>query len=539
MVALSHLILMPIIIPLATVVATLLLGSDRSREMNIGLNLFSAVVQVAFAAILVAQFANTAAPGHVLSYPLGNWPIPFGIVLVADRTAALMVLTTAILGLAAMTYATARWHKAGPSFFPLFQTLLMGLNGAYLTGDLFNLFVFFEVLLAASYGLALHSGGSARVRAALHYIAVNLVASFLFLIGAAIIYGTTGTLNMADLARVIPSIAAEDRGLFEAGAAILGVAFLIKAGMWPLSFWLPPTYSAAAPPIAAVFVVMTKVGVYVILRLSLLLFGSEAGTSAGFGHDVLFAGGIVTIAFASFGALAAQSTGRMASYLVLVSSGTLLAATGYQQQGVTAGALLYLVSSTFATGALFLLADLIDRIRIAGADVLAVTMEIYGEDGEAIDEEEEEEGIMIPATTTLLGISFAVAAVLLAGLPPFAGFLAKFGMLASALAPGVDTKAWWITGALVLSGLGILIAMARSGINIFWATVIEAPAAVRLAEILPILVLLALCISMTAFAGPLIGYLDQAADLLHNPAGYVSAVLETPLVTMAGAEGTP
>src|SRR5690606_24002390 len=123
------------------------------------------------------------------------------------------------------------------------------LNGAFLTGDLFNLFVFFELLLAASYGLALYGGGRNRVRAAMHYIVVNLVASFLFLFGVALIYATTGTLNMADIARVLPEVAAEDRGLFEAGAAILGIAFLIKAGAWPLHFWLPNTYSSAAPPV--------------------------------------------------------------------------------------------------------------------------------------------------------------------------------------------------------------------------------------------------------------------------------------------------
>src|SRR5690606_28691469 len=141
----------------------------------------------------------------------------------ADRLSALMVMLTAIVGICAATYSFARWHAAGPSFHSLFQFLLMGLNGAFLTGDLFNLFVFFEVLLAASYGLALHGSGVARVKSGVHYIAINLAASSLFLIGVALIYGVTGTLNLADLAAKVPLVAESDRGLLEAGAGILGV----------------------------------------------------------------------------------------------------------------------------------------------------------------------------------------------------------------------------------------------------------------------------------------------------------------------------
>ena len=169
---------------------------------------------------------------------------------------------------------------------------MMGLGGAFLTGDLFNLFVFFEVTLAASYGLLLHGSGAFRVRSGLHYISINLAASLLFLIGVSLIYGITGTLNMADLAVRLPGLAAEDRMLLQAGAAILGIAFLVKAGMWPLGFWLPSAYMAAAAPVAAIFVVLTKVGVYVLLRLSLLLFGSPAGELTGFGGTALLWGGI-------------------------------------------------------------------------------------------------------------------------------------------------------------------------------------------------------------------------------------------------------
>ena len=149
----------------------------------------------------------------------------------------------------------------------------MGLNGAFLTGDLFNLFVFFEVLLAASYGLALHGSGLTRVKGGLYYIAVNLVSSLLFLIGVSLLYGVSGTLNMADLAMRIPTVAPGDRALLEAGAGILGIAFLVKAGTWPLCFWSPPSYAPASPPVASVFALLTKLGAYIVLRLWLLLSG--------------------------------------------------------------------------------------------------------------------------------------------------------------------------------------------------------------------------------------------------------------------------
>ena len=273
----------------------------------------------------------------------------------------------------------------------------MGLNGAFLTGDLFNLFVFFEVLLAASYGLSLHGSGSLRVRAGLHYIAINLAASLLFLIGVSLIYGVTGTLNMADLAKRVPDLAAEDAALLAAGAAILGVAFLVKAGVWPLNFWLPTTYAAAAAPVAAMFAIMSKVGVYVVLRLWTLVFGPEARPARRVRRRWLLVGGMLTIAFGTVGVLASQSLPRLAGCSVLVSSGTLLAAIGTGSGAVIGAALFYLVSSTLGIAALFLLVELVERLRGPGADVLAVTMEAYG-DGDDEDLDETRVGVAIPAT---------------------------------------------------------------------------------------------------------------------------------------------
>jgi multicomponent K+:H+ antiporter subunit D len=235
-----------------------------------------------------------------------------------------------------------------------------------LTGDLFNLFVFFEVMLAASYGLQLHGSGWPRVRSGLHYIAVNLLASSLFLVGLAVIYGVVGTLSMADVAKKIALVPPGDRGLLHAGTAVLAVAFLVKAAVWPLNAWLVPAYSATSAPVAALFALMTKVGVYVLLRLWTLLFSEAAGPSMHFGRPVLLYGGLATIAFGAIGLMASQRLGRVASFSIVVSSGTLLAALGMGTAALTSAALFYLLSATLAVSSLFLLVELIERVGSEG-----------------------------------------------------------------------------------------------------------------------------------------------------------------------------
>ncbi|SCD24982.1 monovalent cation/H+ antiporter subunit D [Brucella inopinata] len=528
----THLVVAPIVLPLITA-AVLLLFDERRRRLKMAISFVSTVCLIAIAITLVCM-ASEKAPEAIV-YLIGNWPAPFGIVLVLDRLAALMLVLASLLGLAALSFSFASWHKASPHFHTIFQLLLMGLNGAFLTGDLFNLFVFFEVMLAASYGLALHGSGPARVKAGMHYIAVNLVASSLFLIGVSLIYGVTGTLNMADLAQRISHVAAQDRMLLEAGAAVLGVAFLIKAGMWPLNFWLAPTYTAAAAPVAAVFAIMSKVGIYVLLRLSPLMFGISAGSSYGFGNDWLYFGGMITLAFGLIGVVASQAMGRLASYSILVSSGTLLAAIGSGNTAMTGAALFYMVSSTLTIAAFFLLIELVERGQDAAANVLAVTMEAYGDDEE--EEDEEEVGTVLPATLAILGTCFCICAILLIGLPPFSGFLAKFLILtavfngdgsAPQLTAPVSAASWVLVSLILLSGLSALIAMTRTGIRTFWASLEGNVPRVLVREVVPIAGLLGVCLALTVAAGPTMRYMDETARSLHNPDDYINSVLRAP-----------
>jgi multicomponent K+:H+ antiporter subunit D len=525
----SHLIIVPIVLPLLA--GSVMLFIDERRRWLRGTIGLLATLAVTAAGILLLDAAGAAGAGEPLQvYRVGDWPAPFAIVLVLDRLSALMVVLAGVLALASLVFALARWHRAGVNYHPLFQFLLMGLNGAFLTGDLFNLFVFFEVALAASYGLVLYGVGIARIKAGMHYIVVNLSASFLFLLGVSLIYGVTGTLNMADLAVRVPEIGPGDRMLLEAGAALLGIAFVIKAGMWPLCLWLPAAYTAAAPPVAAVFAIMTKVGIYVVLRLSLLLFGAGAGASAGFGSEWLLYGGMATIAFGILGVLAAQDTARIAAFAVLISSGTLLAAAGTSRVDVTAGALFYLVSSTLAVSALFLLIELVERGREFGAHILAVSREaLLDETEEEGQDEEGEVGIPVPATMALLGISFLACAVLLAGLPPLSGFIAKFALLSGLLQPagteGADGATWAFAGLVILSGLAVIIAMTRAGIHSLWDD--RSVPRVRVIEMAPVAALLLLCAVLTVRAGPAMHYLEATARALHDPAHYVRGVLAT------------
>ncbi|WP_424682140.1 monovalent cation/H+ antiporter subunit D [Frateuria sp. YIM B11624] len=518
----AHLLVWPIVLPLVVGALQLLLGERRRGAVAL-LGAASCVALVLLAAALMLQVGTGDAVAAV--YRIGDWPARFGIVLVADRLSALMLLLTAVLALALLPCALARWRQPGGPVQPLAQFLLMGLNGAFLTGDLFNLFVFFEVLLAASYGLALHRPGARRVSAGMHYIVVNLLASMLFLVGVSLIFGVTGTLNMAALAKLVPQVPQNTRALLHAGAAILGIAFLVKAAMWPLGFWLPRTYAAAPAPVAAMFAVMTKVGVYVLLRLSLLLFGGDAGAaSAHFGAEWLLWGGVATVAVGVVGMLGARELGKLAGYNVLVSSGSLLGAIGLQQPAVTAGALAYLVISTLAIAAFFLLAGLIaPREDTDGASLL----EPYDPAGMALYADEDESHATVPAPVALLGLCFLACALVLAGLPPLSGFLAKFALLAPMLeaGPRVGAGAATLFTLVVVAGFCTVVAMCRTGIQIFWADEDWVFPAIRRGEAASVVILLALCLGLTVLAEAPLRYVAETAAQLHAPSRYIQAVL--------------
>lgn len=374
------------------------------------------------------------------------------------------------------------------------------------------------------------------MRAGLHYVTINVLASLFFLIGASLIYGVTGTLNMADLATRIPEVAYDDLALLQAGMGVLGVAFLIKAGMWPMGLWLPRTYAVATPPVAAIFALLSKVGVYAILRVYLLLFSADVGWTANFGEAFLLYGGMATITFGTLGILAVRTLGGVAGHSILISSGSLLAVIGAGQGAVLEGALLYLVSSTLGIGAFYLLIELVERTEESDNPV-DITEQVFDDEytGAVEQGDGEEVAVFIPPVIAILGGGFLFCAVLLAGLPPLSGFVAKFAMIHGLLnlEAGIPVSAWLLTALLLLSGLATLIATTRAGIDLIW-TPERTHLVLRVREAVPVAMLLTACLALMILAGPVMRYMERTEASLNDRNGYVRAVLTAPTVKARG-----
>ena len=536
---LQHLIVVPVLLPL--LVGALLIPVNQNRHtLKFAMSLTSSVLLwlVAVALLLMADGGHWA--DGIGVYLASNWAAPFGIALMVDRLAALMLVLTATIALAVLVFSAQRWDRVGVSFHSMFQFLLMGLNGAFLTNDLFNLFVFFEVMLAASYGLVLHGYNLRRIRAGMQYIAINLAASLLFLIGVALIYGAAGTLNIADLSQRVAALGAQDAWLLQVGAVILALAFLTKGAMWPLGFWLPTTYASASAPVAAMLVLMTKVGVYAVLRVWLAVFGDAAGALGGFGLAALSVGGMATLAFGAIGMLASQDGGRMAGYGAIISSGTLLAVIGHSGSAVLASGLYYLLGSTLAMAAFMLLIELTERIRPPGAALIAITMEAFAIE----DKPEEPVGVGIPGSLAFLGLSFAACALVISGMPPLAGFVAKFSLFHAMLASAaeahgnVPARTWVLIALMVTGGLAAIIALMRLGVRTFWAAGVVTPPRLKVSEAAPVTALVLLCVLLTVQAGTVFDYLGRTVDGLARNADYSARVLgEPPVLRAPAAEG--
>ena len=495
----NHLIILPVLLPLLAGVL-LLFGNRLGLAWRRGVSLAATAALLPITLLLLQH----ASQDSIDVYILGNWVAPFGIVLVLDRLSALLLLLTALLSLPALLYACRGDDNSGPLFHALFQFQLMGLNGAFLTGDLFNLFVFFEVLLIASYALLLHGAGPARSRAGLHYVVLNLVGSTLFLFAVGVLYGITGTLNMADLAIQVAAAGPAEAPLLRAAGLLLLVVFALKAALLPLYFWLPRAYSAATAPVAALFAIMTKVGVYSIVRVYSLIFGAQAGLLADLALPWLWPLALLTLALGALGALAAIELRTLVAYLVVVSVGTLLAGFALASPAALAAALYYLLHSTLVAGGLFLLAGLIRTQRGVEGDQLHPAAPV--------------------SQPALLGSLFFIAAVATVGMPPLSGFIGKLLLLSSA-APGAQLA--WLWGVVLGSGLLALIALSRAGSQLFWKTRDITPVAARTdrLRVASIVLLLGAAPLLSLFAEPVHRYTLATAQQLHSPAGYIQAVL--------------
>jgi len=490
----NHALILPLLLPLF--MGALLLFAHRANKSTKRLLSLAATWTLVPIAIWLVLLADD---GQLRIYALGSWQPPFGIILMLDRLSALMLLVTAVLAGFAALYASRGDDERGPNFHALYQFQLLGINGAFLTGDLFNLFVFFEILLISSYALLLHGHGQRRVRSGMHYVVLNLLGSSLFLIGVSMLYGLLGTLNMVDMAARVSAADPADAPLLAAAGYLLLVVFALKGAILPLYFWLPRAYASATAPVAALFAIMTKVGLYAIIRVFTLVFGSEAGELSGMVDVWLWPLALLTLGAAVIGALAARSLQVLLAYLVVVSVGTLLAGIALGSEAGLAAALYYLVHSTLVAGGLFLLADLIARQRgDLGTDLISA-----------------------PALRQplLLGTLFFMGAISVAGLPPFSGFLGKV-MLLRAIELGADAIALW--AVVLVGGLGMLISLSRAGSLVFWRPSAEAvgqPAdAIR---VLATVGLLLGSVMLVVAAGPLQAFVQATAAQLLDVAPYL------------------
>ncbi len=435
-----HWLVVPIILP-ALVATTMLLLVRNNIAMQRAMAIATMLALLAVSIMLLDK--AIAGPS---AYAIGNWPAPFGIVVVLDRLSAIMLVLTACIATAALLYAVNGWDQRGRHFHVLFQFQLVGINGAFLTGDIFNLFVFFEVMLIASYGLLLHGDGAWRLKAGFQYVAINLVASTLFLFAVGLIYAATGTLNIAHLSERVQALQAADTALLRTGALLLFGVLAVKSALVPLHWWLPGTYGAASAPAAALFAILTKVGAYSILRLHSVAFSTDAAGVSTALQSILIPAAIVTLVLGAIGVLASRTMLEMASYSVIASMGTLLiAGAGLDPRQLTA-ALYYILHSTLIGAALFLLVDL-----------------TAGSRGNAADRLQSAERL---PNAGMLGVLFMLAAMASVGLPPLSGFIGKLAILDSLRSSSSAVLIWTV---ILTCGLLMIAGYARAGSTLFWA----------------------------------------------------------------------
>lgn len=495
------LLALPIAIPLLTLTVCAALWkhnlAQRAASLAGSLLLLTAAI-----ALLMAVYDGT-----VLATNLGAWRAPFGISLVCDLFSAAMVVITGIMAVAISVYASvdgARMREQA-CYHPLYHGLLLGVVGAFLTGDLFNLYVWFEVMLISSFGLLVVGGNREQLDAGVKYVTLNLVATTLFLIAVGCLYGATGTLNMADLAQALPKFA--NQGLVTTLAVFLLICFASKAALFPLFFWLPASYHTASAPIVAIFAaLLTKVGVYAIIRVFTLMFPGDAGYTG----SIIAAVAALTMVTGVLGAASHFDIRRILSFHIISQIGYMLIGVVVATPLALAGSILYVLHHIVVKANLFLVAG---AVRLAGG-----SFDLRRIGG-------------LHRSAPLLAVLFLIPAMSLAGLPPLSGFWAKFVVIKSSLDEGHVALA---AVALVV-GLLTLYSMVKIWNEAFWKPAPEAGSesarrwndagATRLAMLGPIAALAMITLTIGLATEPFVDFSIRAANQLLDPHAYVEAVL--------------
>jgi len=497
----SWLLAMPLVLPFLTaVLAFLTRFGPTGRWVSVGGN----ALLLGASVLLMARVLDEG----VIAGQMGNWAAPFGITLVADYLSAVMVVITAITALAVSVYALSDIddRKEHLGYHALFNVLIGGVAGAFLTGDLFNLYVWFEVMLISSFGLLVLGGKKEQIDGGVKYVTLNLISTILFLSGIGLLYGMTGTLNMADIAQTLPGV--ENQGLVTVVAMMFMVAFGVKAAVFPLFFWLPAAYHTPAFSVSAVFAgLLTKVGVYALIRMFTLVFNADIG----FTHSILLWVAALTMVTGVLGAAAQNDIRKILSFHIVSQIGYMIMGLALLTPLALAGAVFYLVHHIIVKANLFLIAGVVERI--AGSTDLARIGGFY-------------------KTAPLLAVLFFVPAFSLAGFPPLSGFWAKYVLVAAAL----EDQAWVIAAVALVVGLLTIFSMTKIWAEAFWKAhpdgadpkLSTLTVQDRRSLLWPIASLAGMTLVIGFFPETFVGFAETAAGQLLDPSAYVSAVLGEP-----------
>ncbi len=493
------LLLLPILIPFLTAVTALLAWHNRLLQRRI--NVVGASLHFVAALGLLASVSRDG----IQVAQIGNWPAPFGITLVADLFSAIMVTMTGLMGLTVAIYSLGSIDARRESFgyYALLHALLLGVSGAFLTGDMFNLYVWFEVMLIASFVLMALGATKEQLEGALKYVTMNLVSSALFVTSVGVLYSVTGTLNMADLARQVSS-GAIDPGLTTVLAMMFLVAFGIKAALFPLFFWLPASYHTPPIAITALFSgLLTKVGVYALVRTFTLIFVHDVA----FTHSLLMVIAGLTMVTGVLGAVAQTEMRRLLSFHIISQIGYLLMGLALFTELALAGTIFFMVHVIIAKSALFLVSGLVRRV--AGSYHLKELGGLY-------------------RSNAALATLFFVPAMALAGIPPLSGFWAKLTLVRA----GLETKDYAIVAVSLAVSILTLFSMSKIWAEVFWKDRPEAsdpPKPLspfqRRSLLIPAAWLAVLTVLIGVGAEPVLDLAMDAAAQLKDPSIYIRAVL--------------
>ncbi|RKF20382.1 monovalent cation/H+ antiporter subunit D [Alginatibacterium sediminis] len=486
----DHLAILPIITPM---LMGIILLFARLRE-NINDQRVIAICGQAIGLLISIVLLRSVLLDGPIVYQLGNWQQPYGIALYVDQLSALLVLLTSLVAFCAQAYSCAGEDKNGAFFHPLMMFQVAGISGAFLTADIFNLFVFFEILLMASYSLMIHGGGKNKVLANSHYVFLNLLGSSIFLIALGTIYAAFGTLSYADLSLKAQNIEGTQLLLAQAGIFLLFVVFALKSAMLPLHLWLAKTYSSTSAPVAALFAILTKVGLYCIWRIHGVVFGSGVDPLSAPVLQWLTPLALLTLALAAVGILGSKTLRQLASYLIIASVGSLLLVIAQHNPQASAAGFYYLIHSTLAGCAIFLLAGIVVRLRAKAQDRFVSTRAM--------------------PSSGLLSFLFLVIAIAMIGLPPLSGFIGKALLLKATMSSNWMVWSWAL---ILISSFVSLIAMSRAASYLFWKASGE-PAegdVVHKLELIPLFVISMLLLALVVFANDVDGFTQSAAQQMH------------------------